>query len=73
MGVNFGDSRHDLGLSSKSAGPSADSEYERLMRDILLPPASLRKNVPLNNFQSKMPKVFKQDDLYDVKLLEQPS
>ena len=72
LGVNFGGSRNDLGLSSKSADPSTDSEYERLMRDILQPPASLRKNVPLNNFQSKMPKVFKQDELYDIKLLDQP-
>lgn len=42
------------------------------MREIQQPPVSLRKNVPLNNYQAKMPKVFKQDELYDIRQLEQP-
>ena len=63
-------SRGRFDLHSKADDQSTDSEYERLMRDIGQPPASLRKNVPLNNYQAKMPKVFKQDELYDIKNLD---
>ena len=44
-----------------------DTEYERLMYEMHLPPTSQRKNAPLNEYHSKMPKLFKKDALYEVK------
>jgi hypothetical protein len=37
------------------------------MYEMHLPPTSQRKNAPLNEYHSKMPKLFKKDALYEVK------
>ena len=53
--------------AEQSSDEEEDSEYERLMRDLSQPPVSLRRNVPLNDYQAKMKKVFAQDEKYDIK------
>ena len=60
------ESVHEEEPEAKSEGES-DSEYERLIKDMLQPPKSLLKNAPLHNYSEKMPQWFTRDSLFEVK------
>jgi len=65
MPYNPNDEEKSEDIAQKDS--DADSEYDRMVHEMHQPPTSMRKNAPLKEFHSFMPKNFKQDSLYEVK------